>query len=84
MRRRRQVLVAMRDLHRNGLVHGDVKPQNLVKVHADDLWKLIDFVTCSEAGSSVHASTAHPGRGEARQHQILDELVCGAHLLPRV
>jgi serine/threonine protein kinase len=52
-RRRRQVLVAMRDLHRKGLVHGDVKPQNLVKVHADDLWKLIDFVTCSEAGSSV-------------------------------
>ena len=43
----------MRDLHRKGLVHGDVKPQNLVKVHADDLWKLIDFVTCSEAGSTV-------------------------------
>ena len=43
----------MRDLHRKGLVHGDVKPQNLVKVHADDLWKLIDFVTCSTAGSSV-------------------------------
>jgi len=50
--RRRQVLVAVRDLHRKGLVHGDVKPQNLVKVHADDVWKLIDFVTCSAAGKS--------------------------------
>ena len=46
------MLTAVWDLHSKGLVHGDLKPQNVVKVHADDAWKLIDFVTCSAAGKS--------------------------------
>ena len=43
---------AVSDLHSKGLVHGDLKPQNVVKVHADDAWKLIDFATCSRAGET--------------------------------
>ena len=35
------------------MVHCDVKPQNLVKFAASDVWKLIDMATCCDEDDEV-------------------------------
>jgi len=42
----REILVALNDLHSRGLVHGDVKPENLMFDKSEKTVKLIDFDTC--------------------------------------
>ncbi|KAK3286918.1 hypothetical protein CYMTET_5551 [Cymbomonas tetramitiformis] len=40
---------ALSAMHRNSdLVHGDIKPANIVKFAQDDVWKLIDMATASK------------------------------------
>ncbi|KAK3235608.1 hypothetical protein CYMTET_54198 [Cymbomonas tetramitiformis] len=48
------VFVALRFLHDEmGMVHGDIKPANLVKFASDDVWKLVDFATASPVGEDA-------------------------------
>ena len=45
-----QLLSAVAHLHSLGIVHGDLKPQNVVKIYSKDVWKLIDFASARKAG----------------------------------
>jgi serine/threonine protein kinase len=48
------ILKAIHHLHVHaGMVHCDLKPQNVVKVADEDRWKLIDFATACNDGDEV-------------------------------
>ena len=48
------LLKAIHHLHvHTGMVHCDLKPQNVVKVGDEDRWKLIDFATACDDGDEV-------------------------------
>jgi serine/threonine protein kinase len=48
------LLKAVHQLHVHvGMVHCDLKPQNVVKVADEDMWKLIDFATACDDGDEV-------------------------------
>jgi serine/threonine protein kinase len=48
------LLKAVHQLHVHvGMVHCDLKPQNVVKVADEDMWKLIDFATSCDDGDEV-------------------------------
>jgi len=48
------ILKAIHYLHvHTGMVHCDIKPQNVVKVGDEDRWKLIDFATACDDGDEV-------------------------------
>ena len=48
------ILKAIHHLHvHTGMVHGDIKPQNVVKVGDEDRCKLIDFATACNDGEEV-------------------------------
>ena len=51
-----QLLQALDYLRTQGIVHGDLKPQNIVKIYSNDVWKLIDFATACKEGN--HTSIA--------------------------
>jgi len=42
----REILIALDDLHSLGLIHGDVKPENIMFDKPENTVKLIDFDTC--------------------------------------
>ncbi|KAK3237043.1 hypothetical protein CYMTET_52858 [Cymbomonas tetramitiformis] len=45
---------ALYAMHRNsGLVHGDIKPANIVKFAMEDVWKLIDLATARKVGEDA-------------------------------
>jgi serine/threonine protein kinase len=43
--------------HRQGLVHGDFKPRNIVRIHGD--WKLIDFDASVQVAIANHTKLRH-------------------------
>ncbi|KAK3239489.1 hypothetical protein CYMTET_50581 [Cymbomonas tetramitiformis] len=48
------VFMALRFLHDDAqLVHGDIKPANLVKFEVEDMWKLIDLATANPIGEEA-------------------------------
>ena len=49
-----QLVEALNSLHILGMVHADLKPQNIVKIYSKDVWKLIDFATASREGDHTH------------------------------
>jgi serine/threonine protein kinase len=46
-----QLAQAVQHLHNNGIIHGDIKPRNAVRI--DDFWKLIDLEGGAAVGSPV-------------------------------
>ncbi|KAK3270534.1 hypothetical protein CYMTET_21071 [Cymbomonas tetramitiformis] len=48
------VFAALRFMHDDvGMVHGDMKPANVVKFAAEDVWKLVDMATASPVGEEA-------------------------------
>ncbi|KAK3247367.1 hypothetical protein CYMTET_43139 [Cymbomonas tetramitiformis] len=48
------VFAALRFMHDDvGMVHGDIKPANVVKFAAEDVWKLVDMATASPVGEEA-------------------------------
>ena len=69
-----RILSALQHAHKNGIIHRDIKPQNIL-VHADGLIKVADFGIARVAGSntiskadsvmgSVHYFSPEQARGE--------------------
>ncbi|MDX2100621.1 MAG: serine/threonine-protein kinase [Leptolyngbyaceae cyanobacterium bins.59] len=60
----RQILPLLQFLHRNRIIHRDIKPQNLIRCHDDGRLVLIDFGAVKErvgqiGVSDMEASTTH-------------------------
>lgn len=66
----RQLASALEHLHEQGLVHGDLKPLNVVRVNGS--WKLIDF----DAAANFKATPAQFAAAKFSSAYCAPELVC--------
>jgi serine/threonine protein kinase len=59
---------AINEIHKNNIIHSDIKPQNFLLFYEDDLDRSVDTSTDSYYSSVVLKLTdfglAHPGEGE--------------------
>ena len=47
----KEIALALKHMHDKGLIHGDIKPRNVVRV--DDVWKLIDLDAAALKGEPI-------------------------------